>query len=176
MGLLLRFGIDTNFIGDASDAARRLRALEHEGWIALEQSDTVVSELERTEPGLRKILLREAASTGNVYFGPMVLGHSRLDSSVLASPDDDERIDAVFRVLFPDSERRGRKMRDAMHVAAAMRYGMDGFVTRDKRDLLRKAPVIRAAFNDFPIMSPKAALAFAERMVERARFRGDTSQ
>jgi hypothetical protein len=84
----------------------------------------------------------------------------------------------VYRTLFPGSDRHDtstnrarRKLRDAMHVATAIRYGATVFVTSDVRDLVSKSEAIAAAFGGFRIMTPDAALAFALRVKERHEYR-----
>ena len=51
----------------------------------------------------------------------------------------------------------------------AIRYSTDGFVTRDgegkKGTLLKRADAIKAAFNDFSILSPEQAVKVADRAV-----------
>jgi hypothetical protein len=58
-----------------------------------------------------------------------------------------------------------------MNVATAIRYGVNGFVARDGQGkngtLLKRADAIKAAFNDFPILSPKQAVKIAEYAVVR---------
>jgi hypothetical protein len=167
----LRFYIDTNFVTDPSDAATALRTLYNDGWIELIRTDTMDTELrDAKDPAKRSDLLRQS----NAYvesFGPLVLGHSRLDFAVLGNDDDGERLAQVYGILFPGSDRfdasmgrAGRKIRDAMHVATAIRYGANGLITLDGRDLLSKSEAIAAAFNDFKIMTPETALAFVQRM------------
>ena len=106
--------------------------------------------------------------------GPACFDHSTFDHAVYAADDDDSRHQRVYRILFPESDRRDnltgrgrRKFRDAMHVATAIRYGCNGFITLDGHDLVRKSGEIAAAFNGFQIMLPERALAFVRRQRER---------
>lgn len=172
LGLLFYF--DNNIVGDRTTATEELRALDRDGWIDLARSDTVDTELSDTkDPARRDELLNESSA----YFeslGPLVLDHSRLGFAVLGNDDDEDRLDRVYRILFPDSDRHHagtgrarRKIRDAMHVATAIRYGGNVFVTRDERDLVSKSHAIAAAFDGFKIMTPETALAFARRMKAR---------
>jgi hypothetical protein len=152
----------------------RLRELHEGGWISLARTDTVDTELGgKADDEERAELLRQ--SSGYIEsLGPMVLGSSRWGHGVFSNKEDSNRIDAVYAVLFPASDRgdvstkRGQgRLRDAMHVATAMRYGANVLVTRDARDLLRKADAIRDAFNGFAIMDPERAVAFTDRLFGR---------
>jgi hypothetical protein len=90
---------------------------------------------------------------------------------VRGSPEDEERLRHVFGILFPGpifEKARRQHMRDAMNVATAIRYAVSGFVTRERR-LLNKRDAIRAAFNDFPILTPEQAVNVASRGVTRWR-------
>lgn len=174
----VRFYFDTNFVTDDSPAAQELRQLHRDGWISLWRTDTVDTELASMPDGERRRELLEATSHYVQSFGPMVLGHSRLDFAVLGSDEDTERLDRVFAILFPGSARRDqstgrarRKLRAAMHVATAIRYGANAFITRDGDDLLPKDAAIAKALNGFRIMTPECALAFAHRMLERYKTR-----
>jgi hypothetical protein len=74
--------------------------------------------------------LTEASAEYPEAVGPMVLGHSRLGFAVLGSEEDADRLDDVFAILFPNVNRiaaRKNHIRDAMHVATAIRYGGFGF-------------------------------------------------
>lgn len=114
-------------------------------------------------------------------FGPAVFDHSRFDHAVFFGDDDETRLDRVYSILFPGSDRRDsyagrarRKIRDAMHIATAIRYGANGFVTQDKNDLVSKSDAIAEAFNGFRILTPESALAFIERMKTRYETRTNT--
>jgi hypothetical protein len=170
----LRFYFDTNFVDDATPAAIELRALHSAGWIGLQRTDTVDTELAGDADGARRTNLLAKSTEFVESFGPLVWDHSRWDSAVWGSDDDSARLNAVYAILFPGSDRAAsgtrrsqRKLRDAMHVATAIRYGADGFITRDHRDLLRKAKQIAAAFDHFQIMLPEDALAFVQRVKAR---------
>ena len=67
-----------------------------------------------------------------------MFGNSRWGAAVFASEEDKDRLDSIFAVLFPDSDRNAidstskkHKLRDAMHIATSIRYGYDVFVTTD---------------------------------------------
>ena len=52
----------------------------------------------------RRMLLDESAQHPE-SLGPLIIGHSRIDHSVIASDEDDERLDRVYKILFPGSDR-----------------------------------------------------------------------
>ena len=58
-----------------------------------------------------------------------------------------------------------------MHVATAIRYGANGFITRDIADLGSKEIEVAEAFNGFRIMTPERALGFVHRMFDRYKAR-----
>jgi hypothetical protein len=89
-------------------------------------------------------------------------------------PEDQERLDRVFAALFPGRDLksgRTQDVRDAMNIATAIRYGANGFITRDgagkSRGVLDGADTIKATFDGFSILSPEQALAFVKRMMRR---------
>lgn len=55
-----------------------------------------------------------------------------------------------------------------MHVATAVRYGANGFITKDRR-ILNKATRFGEAFHDFLLCDPLKALEVSERFVTRAK-------
>jgi hypothetical protein len=174
----IRFYFDTNFVTDTSDAATRLRQLHEEGWINLWRTDTVDTELQNANDEKRRGLLDRSAPYVE-SMGVLVWDHSRWGHAIWGNDDDAERLDRVFRVLFPGSKRTDqstgrsrRKLRDAMHVATAIRYGANGFITRDEADLLARKLAIADDFDGFQIMTPEEAFAF----VERARARNEAQQ
>jgi hypothetical protein len=168
----IRFIIDTHLIDDPSREMAELREVRRGGWMQLFVSDIPATELSDAPIGRRDKLL-EYAGDYSEYLGPLVVGHSRLDHSVLGSEDDEERLHQVFSCLFPGGDwfsARRQDVRDAMNVATAIRYAMTGFLTKDKR-LLRAGHRIRQAFNGFPILDPSDALAFVRRLQRRHEIR-----
>lgn len=170
----IRFYFDTNFVTDHYEAAEKLRRLHEDGWINLWRTDTVDTELRDARDEQKRVGLLEVSAHYVESFGPLILDHSRIGHAVIASDDDAERLDRVYRILFPGSARDDhstgrarRKLRDAMHVATAIRYVASGCITRDDKDLLPKTEAIATEF-DFRIMTPEDALAFATRV--RARY------
>jgi predicted nucleic acid-binding protein len=170
----LRFYIDNNIIGDRSPAVVELQTLHRDGRINLWRTDTVSTELaDTTDQDKRRELLDEAAHHVESH-GPAFYDHSTYDHAVYADASDDRRHERVYRILFPESDRsdnltgRGRrKYRDAMHLATAIRYGCNGFITRDDHDLVRKSAEIASQFDGFQIMHPDDALACVRRERER---------
>jgi hypothetical protein len=164
----LTFVIDNHIVDSDIPEAVELRRLDEQGWIDLVLTDVTKTEWRDADPDRHAALLDQAVDYGEVY-GPMVLGHSRIGRSVLGSAEDEDRLGRVFGILFPGTDlltARKQHIRDAMNVATAIRYGVNCFVTNDRR-LLNKRDAIKAAFNDFLVTSPEAALAFARRMIKR---------
>jgi hypothetical protein len=169
----MRLYFDTNFDTDDSPAAGELRRLHREGWVNLCRADTVDTELlDQQDPERRAGLLRKTADYVESR-GPMVLGHSRLGACVLGSDADEHDLDLVYRTLWPESDRfddstneSRRKLRDAMHVATARRYGASGFITRDGR-ILAKSGALDDELDGLSVITPEDALAFARRMRHR---------
>jgi hypothetical protein len=160
-------------VDGTTPAEIELRRLHTEGWIELVLTDVTRTEWLAANPDKRQ-QLEDLALGYAEYHGPLVLGHSRLGSAVLGSPEDRERLERVFAALVPGTDlksARTQDVRDAMNVATAIRYGTNGFITRDgigkDRGVLHSARAIRAAFDDFSILSPEQALAFVERMMRR---------
>jgi hypothetical protein len=164
----LRFIIDGHVVTDSTAEALVLKQLHIDGWIDLELTDVTRTEWLTAQP--EKLQELEDLGLNYIeYYGPQVLGHSRLGSSVLGSPEDEERLKRVFSILFPGTDfetARKQHIRDAMNVATAIRYAVNGFVTCERR-LLNKREIIRATFNDFAILSPGRAAEIAKRMVAR---------
>jgi predicted nucleic acid-binding protein len=166
------FFIDTNFVDDETPAAVRLRELATQGWISLQKTDTLDTELQRRqEPTSRRELLAAAESYVEA-FGTGRWDNSRRDRAMWAGEVGD-RVEQVFVIFFPETRFEGNtsrafrhKIGDAMHVATAIRYGGDAFVTRDE-GLLDKSDQIAAACGGFSIMSPETALAFTNRLKTR---------
>lgn len=164
----LTFFIDTHIIDAMDEATLCLKHLGDEGWIDLQRTDAMDTEL-ADAPEEKWERLTEASAGYPEALGPMVWGQSRWDSSVFGSEEDRIRLDDAFAILFPNADRataRDNHIRDAMHVSTAIRYGGYGFITRERR-LLNKAPAIATRFPGFRMWSPEAALAEAA-----ARIRG----
>ena len=162
--------IDTHIIDAEDDASVRLKRLWREGWIALQRTDAMDTEL-ATAPPDKWPTLTEASAEYPEALGPLVLGHSRFDHTVMGSDEDAARLDAVFAALFPNVDRataRKNHLRDVMHVSTAIRYGGFGFVTREER-LLNKAEIIAERFEGFRMWKPEQALAEAVSRIRGTR-------
>lgn len=167
MGRLeLQFAVDTNFVDDPSPAAQELRAAREAGWVRLFRTDVMDTEIGKaTDPEKRSHLLSLSGKYVEQY-GPVVWGHSRWDHAVWGSEEDAERLDRAIAVMFPGSARDSivpNNLRDAMHVATAIRYGMNGLVTRNERGLLKKSTEIADAFDGFVVATPDEVLETVDR-------------
>lgn len=168
----LRFVLDTNAVGNPDPATTadlaELHKLFQEGLIDLTRTDTMDTELASASDEKREDLL--AASGQYVeHLGPMVIGHSRLDHAVLGNDDDARRIDKVYAILRPNGDRSAANphdVRDAMHIATAIRYGAGFFVTSDKK-VLAKRDDLRQAFDWFTVLGPAEALVVARRFADK---------
>ncbi|MGW5232078.1 hypothetical protein ACWEQU_07230 [Streptomyces nodosus] len=162
--------IDTHIIDATDYATVCLRRLRDEGWINLQRTDAMDTEL-ADAPAEKWARLTEASASYPEALGPIVWGQSRWDSSVFGSEEDHARLDNVFAILFPNADRataRDNHIRDAMHVSTAIRYGGFGFITRERR-LLNKAVLIAERFHGFRMWSPEAALAEAAARIRGVR-------
>jgi hypothetical protein len=159
----ITFGIDNNFLGERTAAEQDLRRLQTSGWITLQRSDAVATEQAKSpsgDPG--------APARGNEMadypeaMGPLVLGFSRLGSSVLASTEEGGIFENLKQTLRPNSNVRQSDVFDAMHLLTAARYGVRAFLTRDK-NLLKRGDPIRTALGPtwgptFNVWTPERAL------------------
>ena len=130
-------------------------------------TDVVDNELTRGQPD--DLVAERLEQTRRRYeveiLGPNVPDMSRLDHSVCGSDEDTERLDRVFELIYPHSDRSNeRHLFDAMAVATAIRYGEVYFVTSDKQ-VLKSADRIRAEFHRMQLMAPAKAVEFVERMI-----------
>ncbi|MFC4591832.1 PIN domain-containing protein [Sphaerisporangium corydalis] len=165
----LTFFIDTNIIGDRDEPVVTLVRLRTEGWINLQRTDTVDTELAKARREIRAKLTEESAQYPESY-GPLVLDHSRTDTSVLGDEEDTRRLQKIFSIMRPGAsweKVRENHIRDAMHVSTAIRYGGDGFVTKDT-GILRSEHLIAAEFG-FRIYHPQQALEEAFSRVSNMR-------
>ncbi len=171
----LTFFVDTNVIGERSEAVAQLYRCRAEGWIRIQRMDVLDTELMKGSMDAQQQFLEESSRLAEAL-GPFVVGHSRLGSSVIGGPEDVERLNGVFDLLHPSLNMRDAKenhVRDAMHVAGAARYGASLFVTRDKgilkkRERLQEALGIRVANPDDALVMVRNAI----RAIIIARARG----
>lgn len=102
-GLLLF--VDTNLIGSHDAEVRELVRLHEEGWIQLQRTDTVDTELgSKGDPDRRKELLAESAGFVE-SLGAFVLDHSRLDHAVLGGSTSRASTTSSRRCFRTPSER-----------------------------------------------------------------------
>ncbi|MFD5254714.1 hypothetical protein ACFWM5_17970 [Streptomyces bobili] len=166
----LVFYIDTHILDAPDTETVLLRQLHEASWINLRRTDAMDTEL-GSAPEEKWVTLTEASASYAESFGPMVLDHSRLDHCVLGSDEDIARNDLVFSTLFPGADRatcRKNHIRDAMHVATAIRYGGRAFITHERK-LLNKSDQIAALFQGFRIWSPTEALREVASAIAGAR-------
>lgn len=146
--------VDTNIIGEPMQSIQFLWRCRKEGWVRLQRTDVIETEYETLPSEFE--FKRDIAGQLAESLTPFVLDHSRLDSAVLASGDDEERILTAFRILHPNADFRNTRknnVRDAMTLAGSARYGGDYLVTRDdniikKSDALHDALAIRCLHPD----------------------------
>jgi len=174
-----RFALDTNIFGRSSSGATfyLIEAARYR-WIDLAKGDAADTELEATpNSDDRERLLLESAPFIELL-GPIVLNHSRRNHAVLGSDSDTVSLDKVIRVLFgdddprlPGARRATQRLRDAMHVETAKRYGCSGLITRDRKDLLRRAVEVNEELDGFLVLSPEDALRLVHRFYRKLLIR-----
>lgn len=99
--------------------------------------------------------------------GPVVLDHSHLNHSVVVSDEDVQRLDRVKEIIGVRviSERAAKHdLRDAMHIATSIRYGYDGFITRDER-LLKCHDQFSREFG-FRVMNHEDAVDWLKQLIQ----------
>lgn len=150
--------IDTNCINARQNDQyiNKLEELYEQDKILVEKADTLDTELQGKSgypKGQRKSLSYIES------YGPAVLGHSRLGYSILGDDQDDQRLGRILEILFGKKVRSAysyNEIRDAMHIATAIRYGGTYFITTDT-DLLKRADLIESEFG-LKIRNPKDCL------------------
>ena len=109
--------------------------------------------------------------------GPVVLDNSRLNHTVLASDEDVQRLNQVKEIvgIRMVSERKAEHdLRDAMHVATSIRYGYDGFITRDKR-LEKRTDQFLHEFG-FRIMNVDEAVTHVKNLIDHGAHRDELNR
>jgi predicted nucleic acid-binding protein len=162
--------VDTNCIDDQSEAMQLLWRAWQEGWLGLQKADVVDTELHSASDIARERLTAASRPLPEAW-GPAVVEHSRIGSSVLASDEDEERIKQVFAILFPGADLltcRRNHIRDAMHVSTAIRYGAKGFVTKDS-GILKRAAELAEFGSGFEILRPEDALELLQSAISAFR-------
>ena len=137
------------------------------------KADTV--EFERSEGEPESIAFARRLETAGLIeiYGPFVEGHSAVETSVFPSQEDETRIAQVLALIHPNAARgdtrtAAHNLRDAMHVATAIRYGWNGFVTVDNA-VLGAVAVVRREWG-FSIFSPSGAVTWVlDEVAKRER-------
>jgi predicted nucleic acid-binding protein len=109
--------------------------------------------------------------------GPLVLGHSRQNHSVLASEEDVQRLDRVKEIVgmrTASKRRANHDLRDAMHIATAIRYGYNGFITGDKR-LVKRNNQFVSDFG-FRIMNVESAVIHVKNLIDHVARRDELNR
>jgi hypothetical protein len=158
-------------------AIAELLRLRREGRVEIAKTDTV--DTERTDGVSDATATDRILETAGIIevHGPAVVGHSRWDHAVIAGDEDGDRIDGIFAALFPNGDRHGmdrtsmHNLRDAMHIATAVRYGYNVFVTTETR-LLKKADAIQRQWG-IETLRPSDAVRWVEHRIERERIRSE---
>lgn len=156
--------------------AVELDRLDEEGWIDLVKMDVLDTELSRNREPTQLAQRLGRSSTFVEYFGPMVLGYSRLDHAVVGSQEDAVLLEQVFRVLWPEAQMETanrHQIGDAMHLAWSIRNHTNGFVTSDRRMLGRRMAIEQLAHDGFRVYSPVEALDRARREIRKYQQRMD---
>lgn len=174
----IRWTIDVHVIdnSEATDLIQMYRL----GWIDLQTTDTLLTELSERKDDAHREELMEAAEPFPVAMGPMILDHSLLGLGVLGSEQDEERLRLVYSVLWPGNSyeadgamasAKGRtRYRDAMHVATSIRYRFQGFVTNDQ-GILARATELAERFDGFQVLSVSDATDLAKSSTNTVRTR-----
>ncbi len=170
------------FVLDTSDVIQwdkfpseyqELETLYEQRRVFLAKTDLVDTELD-TEKNVMVGNLFLASIKYLELIGPVVLEHSCLDHSFLASEEDVKRLDRAKEIIGirQISERYAKHdLRDAMHIATAIRYGYNGFITRDKR-LEKHNDQFLSEFG-FRIMNVESAVAYVRNLVDHVTRRDE---
>lgn len=137
----ITFHVDTNFLDAPGRSACYLRAMADAHRIHLCIATVGTRELE----GASDPEVSDLATGMAVALEAAVSGESRRDEAVYATEIDGEQLEAIRQILAPggSDSARARTLRDAIHLQTAIRYASDGFITRDRRDILRRANALR---------------------------------
>jgi hypothetical protein len=169
----LTYYFDVHILDEQSDSMSTLRRAREEGWIRLQKTDTLDTELLKAAPNQRADLARLSAGYAEAH-GPLVFNHSRFNTAVFASDEDEIRLQTVLAITKPGvGDRRAVRpndMRDAMHVSTAIGYAGSGFITRDK-NLLRRSAELSSAFNGFIVCAPEDAVRKVQSEIRLCRRR-----
>ena len=173
---VVRLVLDTSDVIESRNSPSEYKELEflyEQCRVFLAKTDVVDTELDP----------KKNVMVGNLFLasikylellGPVVLEHSRLDHSVLASDEDVERLDRVKEIIGirQISERYAKHdLRDAMHIATAIRYGYNGFITGDKR-LVKRNNQFVSDFG-FRIMNVESAVVHVKNLIDHVARRDE---
>lgn len=159
--------IDTNCI-NAKQSIKPLNELERlyaDEKILIEKTDTLDTELQEGKGyprGLKKSLNYIES------YGPAVVGHSRLGSCIVEDESDNRRFSKVLSILWGQKARSQysrQEIKDAMHIATAIRYGGTYFVTLE-HNILKKSEEIKKEFV-ITICTPSNCLKFVKEEIRR---------
>lgn len=136
--------IDVHILDSPGEDVCLLKRARDEGWIRLQRTDVMDTELSGKADPVERAQLLDRSSQYAESIGPAIVGHSRIGHCVVGGDEDDERLADVFRILFPNVEpgsARKQHSRDAMHISTAIRYAGSGYVTNERK-LLNKSEKI----------------------------------
>jgi len=154
------------FIADEQASLDQLLRLRREAIVELVMTGTAWVERGGLNPDEQAWARRLETAGMIMLHDPYVEGHSAPETSVQPSPDDEARFSTVLRIVHPRALRRDtpgdNDLRDAMHIATAIRYGSEGLVTTDS-DVLRAKAGIATCFAGFQLMLPSEAVAWVEQ-------------
>lgn len=144
--------------------------------VFLAKTDVVDAEL---DPGKNDMVGNHFLASMNFLelHGPVVLDHSRLDHSLLASEADIQRLDRVKEIVGVRTSRErnaSHDLRDAMHIATSIRYGYDGFVTGEKR-LINRNDRFLSEYG-FRIMNVGSAVAYVRNLIDHVAYRDELNR
>jgi hypothetical protein len=163
----LVFFIDNSIVVERCAAWTELRRLAATGAIELRIASALGDDLSHDRDLEQRARLEAEISSYPKMAGVFVIGESRLDDALLASEHDDTRFLQLFAAVFSETDRSSssrtasNKRRDVMHLLALLKYGGNGFITRDKR-VLKKAAVLRDTFG-IVVLTPQAAIDLCTR-------------
>ncbi len=169
-----RFVLDTTEIIDRlkfPDKYRELQSLVEQFRVSLARTDVVDTELDPLKNEMVDGYFLASVPYLELY-GTLVIGHSRIGHSVLASEGDVQRLDRVKEIVnirFDSPRNQVHDIRDSMHIETAIRYGYDGLITEDKR-LLGRHKVLFSEFG-FRILKADGAVEYVNRLMKQQDLR-----
>lgn len=159
--------VDGNVYGEDTDEARRLLSMEKDQWIGLHASFQVLNEVSDTPNDERRDELLAEADGRLVALDAAFAGPETFPGQVVAAGEaDEERVRRIWEVVKPNVVNRNAHAADVVILNTAIRYAMDGLVTRD-RQMIAKDSAVREAFNGFMVLSPGDCVALVDRRIRR---------